>query len=252
MTAQPAASAAASPLGESSSATHRGGRRAEQRGGPQVRLRVGLAPWSRRPRTRSRGTARRVAASTASMICRSEEVTRACGIPAASTSASSSPRRASAARPASRTSSAMPSTSHRATTSWAAGACRLALADTRSCGAATPPIRCFLVGLAPRAAQPGHDGRLDLEPQRLGVDEQPVHVEQDRPAASGRSMRRSTWLRVDAISASVDCSGTQLELLGQRHPDPFRLEQPDHLGPVLQVRGRPGSRTSTGSRGSRP
>ena len=42
-----------------------------------------------------------------------------------------------------------------------------------------------LVGLGPGAAEPGHHLGLDLEPERLGVDEQPVHVEQDGLRPSG-------------------------------------------------------------------
>ena len=58
----------------------------------------------------------------------------------------------------------------------------------------------LLIGLGPLAAEPGHDRGLDLEPERLGVDEQPVHVEQHGPPsrrrvparqASPRGARRS-------------------------------------------------------------
>ncbi len=37
-----------------------------------------------------------------------------------------------------------------------------------------------LVRRGPVGPEPGHDGRLGLEPERLGVDEQAVHVEQHR------------------------------------------------------------------------
>jgi hypothetical protein len=48
----------------------------------------------------------------------------------------------------------------------------------RALQAAAEQLR--LVGGGPVRPEPGHDGRLGLEPERLGVDEQPVHVEQDR------------------------------------------------------------------------
>jgi len=38
----------------------------------------------------------------------------------------------------------------------------------------------------PVRAEPGHDGRLGPEPERLGVDEQPVHVEEDCVSPQGR------------------------------------------------------------------
>jgi hypothetical protein len=41
-----------------------------------------------------------------------------------------------------------------------------------------------LVRGSPVRPEPGHDGRLGLEPERLGVDEQPVHVKQDRLSGS--------------------------------------------------------------------
>ena len=45
-------------------------------------------------------------------------------------------------------------------------------------GLERPADQRVLVLLCPRAAHLGHDRALDLEPQRLGVDEQAVHVEQ--------------------------------------------------------------------------
>src|SRR6185437_320707 len=42
-----------------------------------------------------------------------------------------------------------------------------------------------LVGGGPVRAEPGHDGRLGLEPERLGVDQQPVHVEHDGSISPG-------------------------------------------------------------------
>ena len=42
--------------------------------------------------------------------------------------------------------------------------------------------QCGLVFLGPVGPEPGHDRRLGLQPERLGVDHQPVHVEQDRGA----------------------------------------------------------------------
>ena len=45
----------------------------------------------------------------------------------------------------------------------------------RAIQAAADQLR--LVRLGPLRAEPGHDGRLDLKPQGLGVDEQPVHIE---------------------------------------------------------------------------
>ena len=67
-----------------------------------------------------------------------------------------------------------------------------------------------LVRGGPVGAEPGHDGRLGLEPERLGVDEQPVHVEQHRDA--GLRPRLSQTLKYFASGwcrtmASVDCSG---------------------------------------------
>jgi hypothetical protein len=48
----------------------------------------------------------------------------------------------------------------------------------RALEAAAEQLR--LVRGGPVRPEPGHDGRLGLEPERLGIDEQPVHVEQDR------------------------------------------------------------------------
>jgi hypothetical protein len=56
----------------------------------------------------------------------------------------------------------MPSTSHRPTSS------RVRAADEQ-----------LLVSGFPLPAEVRHDLALDLEPERLGIDEQPVHVEQD-------------------------------------------------------------------------
>ena len=48
-----------------------------------------------------------------------------------------------------------------------------------------PTHQLVLVRLGPRAPHPGHHRALRLEPERLGVHQQPVHVEQDgtKPAA---------------------------------------------------------------------
>ena len=46
----------------------------------------------------------------------------------------------------------------------------------------------LLVSRVPGAAQPGHDGALDFEPERLGVDQQAVHVEHD--GLQGAARRR--------------------------------------------------------------
>src|SRR6185437_4780926 len=76
-----------------------------------------------------------------------------------------------------------------------------------------------LVGGRPPAAEPRHDRTLDLEPERLGIHEQSVHVEKDRlqdvarPVSAGATEKgahqvlkyfASGWC---TISASVDCSG---------------------------------------------
>jgi len=41
-----------------------------------------------------------------------------------------------------------------------------------------PADQRLLILRRPGATEPGHDRVLDLEPERLGVDQQPVHVEQ--------------------------------------------------------------------------
>ena len=169
--------------------------------------------------------------STASMIGRSEEVTSACGIPAARTSASSSRAPGSSGHPRARLSSAtMPSTSHRADRPRGWPGARGPGQQVRQtvCVSEPPTSACWSAGLH-GAAQPGHDRALGLEPERLGVHQQPVHVEQDgsaavrmqaQPPASGAACQvlkyfASGWC---AISASVDCSGAQLELLRQLTP----------------------------------
>ena len=78
------------------------------------------------------------------------------------------------------------------------------------------------------------------------VHQQPVHVEQDGLKLRGFPREGSAPGRHQALkylasgwcttSASVDCSGTSWNSSDSSTPIRSGVEQPHHLGPVLQVR----------------
>ena len=125
MTRHPAASAEATPLGESSRAKQRAGSVPSSLAASRYGSGSGLVTLTSSAHT-SASKRRPVRASTASMNRRSEEVTSAHGRPAAATSASSSRAPGRSGTPWSRTRSAMPAISHSATTSGGAGLVALA------------------------------------------------------------------------------------------------------------------------------
>ncbi len=114
------------------------------------------------------------------MIAREEAVTSAHGTPAASRAGEQPGGAGLEGSPRASTSRAMPSTSHRATSSRPAVTGRGGLGQQPG---HRPLQRAadqrLLVRRAPRGAEPSGDLTLDHEPERLGVDEQPVQVEQD-------------------------------------------------------------------------
>src|SRR5580704_11748501 len=145
-TLQPAASAEATPFGESSRATHDRGSAPSSEAASRYGSGAGLLVAT--------SSAHTVAvkptpscSSTATMIGRSDDVTRACGSPAARTSASSSRAPGSMVRFRDISSDVMPSTSHRPTSSRLAGRSALASRYETVCDSEPPTRACWSAAL---------------------------------------------------------------------------------------------------------
>ena len=88
----------------------------------------------------------------------------------------------------------------------------------------------LLVGRPPGAAHPAHDRRLGLEPQRLGVHQQPVHVEHDRLQGAVGALVLRPAIQAAFRAGRGGAPGSGIAVSPPRHA---------HLGPASQaVKGR--------------
>src|ERR1700685_3019154 len=230
-TRQPAASADATPLGESSRAKQSPGSTPTSLAASRYGSGSGLVRVTSCAHT---STSKRmpVLASTASMKLRSDEVTSACGSPACLTAASSSRAPGWTGTPPRRTRSRMPDMSHSPISSGGAG--RVAFDSRyRTERSRLPPSTgawSFSDQLAPSLAMTAVSASSQSGSESISS---PSMSNSTAVLDSHTEVLRLAMVQDDRVGGLL---GMQLHLLGELDADPGGLEQAHHLGPVGQVR----------------
>src|SRR5215472_1078313 len=234
-TRQPAASADATPLGESSRAKQSHGDTPTSLAASRYGSGSGLVAVTSSAHT-STSNRSPVLTRTASMKLRSDEVTKARGSPAAATAVSNSRAPGRNGTPSRRTRSAMSAMSHSPMASAGAGSAALASRYRTVRSRLPPSSAAWSASVQPEPSRAmtersaaSHSGSESISnPSMSNSTAVPTAVEQ-----SDTEVLRLGVVHDDRVGGLL---GMQLHLLGQLDTDPGRLEQAHHLGAVGQVR----------------